>query len=95
MSASICCRLLLILRALVVLSVSVETVQFHDRGGEVFVLVGTVKNMTMHPRSHEGGFIHVYRLKVCAPSYAGSHDQGVLTLCSIQCAEQYPAIAAS
>jgi splicing factor 3B subunit 3 len=43
-------------------AVSLATVVFHDRGGEVFVLVGTVKDMTLHPRAHAGGFVHVYRL---------------------------------
>lgn len=30
--------------------------------GELFILVGTVKDMTMHPRKHNGGFVHVYRM---------------------------------
>jgi splicing factor 3B subunit 3 len=43
-------------------AVSIATVVFQGRGGEVFVLVGTVKDMTLHPRQHQGGFVHVYRL---------------------------------
>jgi splicing factor 3B subunit 3 len=35
---------------------------FHSRGGEAFVVVGTARNMVLHPRSHAGCFIRVYRL---------------------------------
>jgi splicing factor 3B subunit 3 len=42
---------------------SICTCVFKDRGGgEVFVVVGTAKGMTLHPRAHEGGNIHVYRM---------------------------------
>ena len=41
---------------------SLSTVVFHDRGGEVFLLVGTAKDMTLHPRKLSCGFVHVYRL---------------------------------
>lgn len=40
---------------------SVAPVAFHTRGGESFVVVGTAKGLTFHPRSHEGCFVHVYR----------------------------------
>ena len=43
-------------------AVSVAPVVFHDRGGEVFLLVGTVKDMLLHPRSCSAGFVHVYRM---------------------------------
>jgi len=39
----------------------VATAQFHDRGSEVFVIVGTVVGLRYHPRSHRGGFLHTYR----------------------------------
>jgi len=38
------------------------TCVFHDREGEVFVVVGTAKDLKLHPRSSSGGFIHVYQL---------------------------------
>ena len=43
-------------------AVSIATVKFHDRGGEALVLVGTVKDMTLHPRSCSTGCVHVFRL---------------------------------
>ena len=43
-------------------AVSVAMVAMRERGGETFVVVGTVKDMTLHPRMHKGGFVHVYRL---------------------------------
>jgi len=41
---------------------SVCTCVFHGKDGEVFLLVGTAKNMELHPRQCEGGFIHTFRL---------------------------------
>ncbi|KAJ0408897.1 hypothetical protein ATCC90586_005934 [Pythium insidiosum] len=42
---------------------SITTCVFHDRGGEVFVIVGTVKNMKLHPQvAPDGGLLRVYRL---------------------------------
>jgi len=38
------------------------TCVFSDRGGEVFVCVGTAKDAKMQPRSCSSGFIHVYRI---------------------------------
>jgi len=35
---------------------------FHDKEGEVFLVVGTAKDMNLYPKSCQGGFIHVYRL---------------------------------
>lgn len=42
-------------------ALSVTPVAFHDRGGESFVVVGTSKGLTFHPRNHQGCFVHVYR----------------------------------
>lgn len=42
---------------------SVATCVFHDRGGEVFVVVGTAKKMQLHPLVVLGGaFLRVYRV---------------------------------
>lgn len=41
---------------------SVATCIFHDRGGEIFLVVGTAKGLVLNPRKCEAGFIHVYRL---------------------------------
>ena len=43
-------------------ALSCATVSFAGRGGEVFVAVGTARSLTFHPRSHEGCYVHVYRL---------------------------------
>lgn len=43
-------------------AVSVACVPFDSQDGEVFLVVGTGKGMVMMPRSHQGGFIHVYRI---------------------------------
>jgi len=44
-------------------AVSICTCVFHDKGGEVFICVGTGKDVKYYPnRSNNGGFIHVYRL---------------------------------
>ena len=44
-------------------AVSLTTCVFHDRGGEVFILVGTVKKQQLHKAStFEEANIHVYRL---------------------------------
>lgn len=40
----------------------VATCAFHDRGGEVFVVVGCARRMQLHPRKSEGGVLRVYRL---------------------------------
>ena len=42
-------------------AVSVATVTLRDRGGEALVFVGTVKDMTLHPRALSAAFIHVYQ----------------------------------
>jgi len=36
-------------------------VTLRDRGGEALVFVGTVKDMTLHPRALSAAFIHVYQ----------------------------------
>lgn len=41
---------------------SICTCIFHDKGGEVFLVVGTAKDLVLNPRSSEAGYIHVYRL---------------------------------
>ena len=43
-------------------AISLATCVFHSRGGEAFVVVGTAKNLTLHPRAHSGCFLRVYRL---------------------------------
>ena len=42
-------------------ALSVAMVPLRDRGGEIFVFVGTVKDMTLHPRQLSASFIHVYQ----------------------------------
>jgi splicing factor 3B subunit 3 len=46
-------------------AVSLCTCTFRDHSGEIFVCVGTAKNMQLQPRrdTREGGFIHIYRLE--------------------------------
>jgi splicing factor 3B subunit 3 len=42
---------------------SITTCVFHDRGGEVFIVVGTVKGMSLHPQTApQGGLLRVYRV---------------------------------
>ena len=41
-------------------AISVAAVPIRERGGEIFIIVGTVKDMELHPRKVGGGFIHVY-----------------------------------
>ena len=43
-------------------AISLATCVFHSRGGEAFVVVGTAKHLTLHPRAHQGCFLRVYRL---------------------------------
>eukprot|EP00962_Isochrysis_galbana_P015571 scaffold4479_cov79-Isochrysis_galbana.AAC.1 len=43
-------------------AVSVAAVPLRERGGETFIIVGTVKDMTLHPRSVACGFLSVYQL---------------------------------
>jgi len=42
-------------------AVSVAMVPLRDRAGETFVMVGTVKDMTLHPRQLTAAYIHVYQ----------------------------------
>lgn len=42
-------------------AVSVAAVPFASQDGEVFLVVGTAKDLVVSPRSHAGGFIHIYR----------------------------------
>ena len=37
-------------------------VKFASRGDEQFVIVGTVKDLILNPRSCSGGYLHVYQL---------------------------------
>jgi splicing factor 3B subunit 3 len=42
---------------------SIATCVFHDRGGEQFIVVGTAKDMQLHPQAASGGgFLRVYRV---------------------------------
>ncbi|KAF1775308.1 WD40-repeat-containing domain [Phytophthora cactorum] len=42
---------------------SIATCVFHDRGGEAFIIVGTVKKMQLHPqKAPAGGYLRVYRV---------------------------------
>ncbi|KAI9916391.1 hypothetical protein PsorP6_018104 [Peronosclerospora sorghi] len=42
---------------------SIAACVFHDRGGEAFIIVGTVKNMQLHPqKAPAGGYLRVYRV---------------------------------
>ena len=41
---------------------SVCTCKFASREEETYLIVGTAKDLTLHPRTHKGCFIHVYRL---------------------------------
>jgi len=43
-------------------AISLCTCVFHDHAGEVFLIVGTVKDLDLHSRSCTSGFVHVYRL---------------------------------
>lgn len=42
-------------------AVSIAAVTFTSQDDEAFLVVGTGKDMIMAPRSHSGGFIHIYR----------------------------------
>lgn len=35
---------------------------FHDKEGEVFLIVGTSKDLILNPRHCPGGYVHVYKL---------------------------------
>ena len=41
-------------------ALSLACVVFHSRGGEAFVVVGTARNLVLHPRNHGGCFLRVY-----------------------------------
>eukprot|EP01119_Soliformovum_irregulare_P015210 TRINITY_DN424_c0_g1_i1.p1 TRINITY_DN424_c0_g1~~TRINITY_DN424_c0_g1_i1.p1 ORF type:complete len:1199 (+),score=332.07 TRINITY_DN424_c0_g1_i1:182-3778(+) len=43
-------------------AMSLCTCVFHDKEGEVFLVVGTAKNMSLQPRYCAEGYIHVYRV---------------------------------
>jgi len=42
-------------------AVSLAMVPLRDRAGETFVMVGTVKDMTLHPRQLSAAYIHCYQ----------------------------------
>ena len=42
-------------------ALSVAIVPFRERAGEPIVVVGTAKDMTLHPRTCAAGFIHAYK----------------------------------
>ena len=41
---------------------SVCSVQFPEKGNDLFVAIGTAKDMTLHPRRVSSGFIHLYKI---------------------------------
>ena len=41
---------------------SIALVKFANRGDEQFVVVGTVKDLVLNPRSCSGGFLYVYQI---------------------------------
>ena len=41
---------------------SIALVKFANRGDDEFVLVGTVQELMLNPRSCSAGFVHVYQL---------------------------------
>jgi len=45
-------------------ALSICTCVFHDRDGEVYIIVGTAKDWMIDesPKAHDGGFIHVFRI---------------------------------
>lgn len=47
-------------------AVSIAAVPFASQDGETFIVVGTGKDIVVSPRSHQGGFVHIYR----------THDSG-------------------
>ena len=50
----------LMLSGLLVFSVAI--VKFASRGDDQFVIVGTVKDLILNPRSCSGGYLHVYQI---------------------------------
>jgi splicing factor 3B subunit 3 len=40
---------------------SICTCRFHDKGDEPFVIIGTAKNLKIHPRECSQGFINVFQ----------------------------------
>ena len=42
---------------------SMCTCVFHEKVDEVFVVVGTAKDLRLKPRRNAGGFVHVYRVE--------------------------------
>jgi splicing factor 3B subunit 3 len=41
---------------------SVTPVVFNSRGGEVFIAIGIVRSLLLHPRSHSGCSVSIYRV---------------------------------
>lgn len=44
-------------------AVSIAAVPFASQDNEVFLVVGTAKDFIVSPRSHAGGYIHIYRFQ--------------------------------
>jgi len=42
-------------------AISIASVPLRERGSEAFIIVGTVKDMTLHPRQFSAAFLHVYQ----------------------------------
>jgi len=43
-------------------ALSCATVAFNNRGGEIFIVIGTAQQMVFHPKMAAAHYIHVYRL---------------------------------
>ena len=56
---------------------SVALVKFASQGDDQFVIVGTVKDMILSPRSCSGGYLHVYQLKQQGESLEFVHKTAV------------------
>lgn len=46
---------------------SLSHVRFFEKSHEIFLLVGTVKDMTLHPRKHNGNTAHIYNAHMLGP----------------------------
>jgi len=44
-------------------AVSICTCVFHERDNEVFVAVGTAKDLRLRPRRSAGGYVHIYKIE--------------------------------
>ena len=58
-------------------AVSIAMAAFASQDNEAFLVIGTGKDMIMAPRSHMGGFIHIYRLQDAGRSLEFIHKTKV------------------